>query len=323
MRKRTFLASLASAIVSLTIALGATHAASAFSGGNPIWCGLWSGVNLDVSGQCRPNPNPPLPNPPLNPGFPAPPPAPAPPQAEIYAALGDSVAAGAGLPLASGASANDQQCARSPYGYPNLVATQTGMQLINASCSGAKVGDLFTDQNTAGGEVGPQLDAAFANGVPKLITVTAGANDAHWADFIRACYATTCGGTGYNAVASAYISAMKVKWHIAFNAIQNRSHGNPPEVIMTGYYHPFSPACASPQLTAAELAWLDSEWDNLNTALQDVASHYSFVKYIPVDFSGHDVCSSDPWVQAPTDLAPLHPTIKGQQVLANLVSTAL
>ncbi len=297
---------LALATVSLALVFGISQAVSAFSGGNPIWCGLWSGSNFDASGKCRPNPNP------------TPPPTPTPPaQVNTYAALGDSVAAGAGLPLASNASMNDQQCDRSPSGYPNLIAAQTGLQFINASCSGAKVGDLFTDQNVTGGEVQPQLDTAFAGGIPKLLTITAGANDAHWADFVRACYSTTCGTSSYNYVASAYISAMKAKWYIAFSTIQARSHGNPPKVIVTGYYYPFGPDCVSPQLTAAELDWLNSEWRGLNLAIQEVASHYSFVKYVPIDFSRHDVCSADPWVQGPGGIAPLHPTVKGQQVIAN------
>lgn len=284
---------------------GTASAQSNTTNGNPIWCGLWSGSNFDISGDCPPTSPTPQPNP--NPQ----------PQANVYAALGDSVAAGLGLP------SSDPQCGRSDEGYPNIVARNADLPLVNVSCSGATVGDLFTKQGVPGPNIPAQLDTAFAQGTPKLITITAGANDAHWADFVKACYAYNCGSSSYNYTAAAYIKAMKVKLHYALADIRARSGGNLPQVIVTGYYYPFSSVCANDQLTSAELAWLNSEWRGLNAAIQDVSNHYSFVKYVPVNFSGHDVCSADPWVQGPDDPAPFHPTTAGQQAIANAVSQKL
>jgi lysophospholipase L1-like esterase len=296
MRKHSFLFSI---VLSLVMVVGLAPAVSAATSGNSIWCGLWSGSNFNTSGTCPPaGPTPPsTPNPRVN----------------KYAALGDSVAAGVGLP------SNDLQCGRSAQGYPNIVAHSLNVPLINASCSGATVGDLFTKQRVSGPNIPAQLDTAFATGTPKLITITAGANDAHWADFIRACYATTCGSSSYSYTAQAYISAMKVKLHYALTDIRVRSGGHPPQVIITGYYNALSDACTNASLTTAELAWLNSELRILNNAIQRVSSNYSFVKFVPVNFSGHDMCSTSPWVQGPNDRAPFHPTATGQQVIARSI----
>lgn len=243
------------------------------------------------------------------------------PQTNQYAALGDSVAAGLGLPLSATATPTDQLCGRSPSGYPGLVTQQTGLALVNATCAGATVGDLFTKQHVLGTDIPAQLRTAFASGTPKLITITAGANDAHWADFIKACYASTCDTDSYSYIASAYLAGMKAKLHYAFSDIRFRSHGNPPQVIITGYYYPFSPACAAidPRITPSELSWLQSETQNLNAAIQRVASHYSFVRFAPLSFAGHDLCSGSSWIQGPSDPAPFHPTAAGQQAIAQAV----
>lgn len=296
MPKKSFIYSL---VISLTLFLGIAPAASAIAPRSPIWCGLRSGSNLDTSGRC----------PPFRPAPPS-------PTVNKYVALGDSVAAGQGLP------SSDTVCGRSSQGYPNIVAQKLNLPLVNASCSGATVGDLFTRQSVPGPNIPAQLDTAFAAGKPKLITITAGANDAHWADFIRACYAYTCGSSSYSFTAQTYIAAMKVKLRYALSDIRVRSRGNPPQVIITGYYYPFSNACASSSLTTTELGWLHNEWQALNDALRSVSSDYSFVKFVPVSFSGHDICSAQPWVQGLNDSAPFHPTAAGQQIIANAALAA-
>lgn len=305
MRKRIIYILAVTAAMLLGIAPIAS-AQPAMSGSDAIRCGLWSGSNFDISGQCRPGTAAPKPT--HNPK----------PQANVYAALGDSVAAGLGLP------SSDPQCGRSSEGYPNIVARNANLPLVNVSCSGATVGDLVTKQSVPGPNITAQLDAAYAQGTPKLITITAGANDAHWADFIKACYAYSCGSSSYNYAVSAYITAMKAKLYYALADISARSGNHPPQVIITGYYYPFSSACADgTHLTSAELAWLNSAWRGLNAGIQDVSDHYSFVTYVPVNFSGHDICSADPWVQGQNDAAPFHPTAAGQRAIAQVVSQQL
>lgn len=238
---------------------------------------------------------------------------------DSYAALGDSVAAGLGL---SGSTSDG--CGRSSQGYPNLVANQLGLSLNNLTCSGATAGDLVTQQRTNGANPPAQLNGAFASGTLRLITITAGANDAHWADFIRLCYASNCATKTATATADAYLTGLRAKLYYALYSIYSRSGGNPPRVVITGYYNPVSTNCSgvAPQLTSAELSWITQETTKLNNAIQSVASSYSFVRFAPVSFADHDLCSSDPWVQGPSDPSPFHPTATGQQEIADAVVTA-
>jgi|GEM_PF-405164 len=241
-----------------------------------------------------------------------------------YAALGDSVAAGLGLPIVSNATAADQQCGRSSQAYPNQVADARGLQLVFAACSGATAGDLVTQQRVNGNNPERQIDAAFAGGVPSLITVTAGANDMHWQDFIKKCYAATCGTSFDNAAVSTLLTAMRAKMTYFLAETRLRSGTQtPPTVILTGYYYPVSANCANQQFTAAEISWLRSSVDRLNQALRQTATLYGFARYVPVSFSGHELCTNSPWVQGLTDAAPVHPTAAGQQAIARSITQSL
>lgn len=290
----------------------ATAHAHAQSGGSIIWSGLWAGSNFDLSSL----------------GFTAPAgaPAPASPASQkIYAALGDSVAAGLGLPGSTAPTGTDTQCGRSPQAYSYSVASRVNLPLLHAACSGATVGDLFTRQGVSGPNIAPQLDSAFSRGTPQLITITAGANDAHWDEFIRACYYTSCANQVATWTANAYLVSLQAKLYAAFSSITYRSGGYPPTVVITGYYNPLSAACTQYQsnLTADEITWLTGETNALNQTIQNVAARYSFVKYAPVDFTGHDICSADSYVQGLAGPAPFHPTAAGQQVIAASVLRAL
>jgi lysophospholipase L1-like esterase len=242
-----------------------------------------------------------------------------------YVALGDSVAAGLGLPAGANATSQDAQCGRSPAAYPNLVAAHLSLDLTNLACSGATAGDLVTQQHISGPNPSAQLDSAFANGTPQLITITVGANDAHWADFLRSCYNSDCTSTSSTFAANALLKVMQAKLMFALQDIQSRVAGSntQPKVIVTGYYNPVSSNCLSPQVTSAEITWLNNETAALNQTIRNATSHYQFVTFVPISFRGHDVCSSDPWVQGLNGPAPLHPTNRGQLQIANTVLRSL
>lgn len=242
-------------------------------------------------------------------------------QSGIYAAMGDSVAAGQGLAPLSNPSSLDTQCGRSSQGYPSLVAQQTGMNLIDAACGGATVGDLYTQQDMTEGNPAAQLDTAFSQGTPQLITITAGANDAHWIDFIRACYATDCATPVDQGLASFYLAGVKAKLAYVLSQIQSRSNGSTPTVIVTGYYNPISDYCKNRQnyITNDEIDFLNKQRDDLNQAIRDTAANYPFARYASTNFDSHGLCSTDPWAQSLTDPAPLHPTAAGQQQISSSV----
>lgn len=283
--------------------------------------GLWDGAHFNFGPVHTPLPGSQTSTNGSTPSTPVP--APAPPTGR-YAALGDSVAAGLGLPL-SGTDATTTTCGRSTQAYAYTVAKGMNMTLIHGACSGATVGDLITKQAVSGPNIPAQLDTAYANGAPSLITITAGANDAHWQDFIRACYATNCNNTATTTLANAYLVSLQAKLYASLTAISARSGGTPPQVVLTGYYSPLSQACTSLQsnITADEITWLNGETSALNQTIQNVASHYSFARFAAVDFTGHDLCFGDSWIQGLTDSAPFHPTAAGQQAIASSVLHSL
>jgi lysophospholipase L1-like esterase len=245
--------------------------------------------------------------------------------AGTYAALGDSVAAGLGLPQAANAASQDTLCGRSPQAYPDQVSRATGLPLVHVACSGATAGDIFTNQERMGQTVPPQLNTAFASGIPSIITITAGANDAHWTGFLGECFSFSCGSSADTLLANFYLVLLQVKLTTALNDIAARSGGSPPTVVVTGYFNPLSSSCASLQqnVTASEINWLNGEVNALNQTLQNTSSQFSFVRFTPVNFTGHDICSAQPWVQGINDPAPFHPTAQGQTVIAQAVLGAL
>ncbi len=239
-----------------------------------------------------------------------------------YVALGDSVAAGVGLGAPAGASAEDTRCGRSTHAYGYIVAQSLQTPVHHIACSGATAGDLFTVQREGSPNVPPQLDRAFSHGTPDLITITAGANDVGWAGFIYHCYRADCESRAAEALAKTRLAVLEVKLHEAFRQIKQRSgNDTPPRVVISGYYNPLSSNCTRLQknITADEINWLSGQIGALNRTIRTVADDYDFVRFAPVNFSGHDICSSDPWIQGLNSPARFHPTHDGQRAIAQSV----
>lgn len=248
---------------------------------------------------------------------------PAPPTNPMqYIALGDSIAAGQGLATAAD---DEVRCGRTTEAYSFKVAETKGWTHQNMSCKGSTAGDLYTSQKVGEPPIPAQLKQAFAAGKPQVISITTGANDAQWAAFLNKCFATTCGSAADTANTEKLFAVMRLKLYYAMFDVQRRSLGNPPQVLLTGYYNPVSQACVGldPRLTADEVTWLTGQVAALNQSLKKVADSYSFVEYVPVDFTGHDICSASSWVQGPTNPAPMHPTAAGQNAIAEAILTKL
>lgn len=253
-----------------------------------------------------------------------------------YVALGDSAAAGLGLPLVADALDEDTACGRSSAAYPEIIGERVNSMLSradieldveNISCSGAATEHLTSSQplsTVLAAE--PQLDNAFTEGTPTFLTMTMGANDAHWGQFVGACLsAANCDTPENTAAAQAYIDTMKATLVQALDEIKARSDFIPPLTVVTGYYNPVSDRCASDNLASGEIAWIGQETAALNKALEEATRQRTtgwFTHFAPVDFTGHDICSTDPWIQrpgAPNEPAPFHPTARGQQAIADSI----
>lgn len=241
-----------------------------------------------------------------------------------YVVMGDSVAAGLGLSSLASPTTNDVACGRSSQAYSKYVAAAWGTTAKNVACSGAEANDLYNAQSANGVTLAPQIDAAFASGKPTVISLTVGANDIQWTNFIKKCYASSCGTSLDNATAKTLRGVLRAQLFKALWYINQKSNGNPPKVLVTGYYAPFSSAQCSDTagLTSAEKTWLNSQTAQLNQAIYSVTQWYGFTKYVPVSFAGHTLCSASPWIQGLQAVAPFHPTVSGQKAIAKAVVNA-
>lgn len=255
-----------------------------------------------------------------------------------YAALGDSVAAGLGLaPLSDGAE--DTACGRSTDAYAygvsqriNEVFGQASFGLLQMdtdliACQGARVPDLTGTQQLPGTSVPAQIDTAFAKGTPALVSLTIGANDVRWADFINQCAsAANCATPENTATADSYIEGVRQELGTSFSEIKARSRFLLPVVVATGYYNPVSTGCITNTFATEEVAWLQDRITSLNTVLRETTESQNglVTRFAPVDFTGHDICAADTWLQRPgSDPAPLHPTVRGQEAMAEAVLQAV
>jgi lysophospholipase L1-like esterase len=157
------------------------------------------------------------------------------------------------------------------------------------------------------------------------MTVTIGANDVRWTQFVRQCHVARCGLTIDNARMKLYRADLRLELTRMLAQIEANSQGNPPKVFISGYYSPVSAASCfiDGRITAAEAAWLTQQTANLNQAIRSVVPLFSFAEYVPLDFNGHEICSSDPWVQELEAEAPIHPTAAGQAAIAESFLTAM
>ena len=240
-----------------------------------------------------------------------------------YVALGDSVAAGVGLSDPTDSSA----CDRTNQAYANTVASNLNYRLTNLACSGATLpAGIIGSQNVNNLMAPTQLADLFALPKPKLLSLTIGANDAGWTTIIASCYTGECGSVADTAGVNARLAVMGNNLKTALTQIQTHYGDAVPHVVVTGYHQVFpatTGSCADlTGVDAAEQAWGRQQQAALNATIQSVVSSFSFAVFAPVDFTGHELCSSSSWVQGLGDKEPYHPTADGQAEYARQVVAA-
>ncbi|WP_431795512.1 SGNH/GDSL hydrolase family protein [Microbacterium enclense] len=90
-----------------------------------------------------------------------------------YVALGDSYAAGWGLPLTPTQPAPG--CDQSDQNYPHLLAAEFGFALTDRTCGGAVIANVVDTPQNVGGTAPVQTD--FLDATTDLVTLTIGGND--------------------------------------------------------------------------------------------------------------------------------------------------
>jgi GDSL-like Lipase/Acylhydrolase family len=239
--------------------------------------------------------------------------------------MGDSTAAGAGLPWVRNASQLDQDCGRSSESYAEDLARSNGWPVMNLACNSATIRQGLLGPEDRGAQTAPpQMDAALRASRASAVIVSVGADDLNWSAMLRLCAAAkTCN----DKATTAYFQQQLASFSTDYLELLSQLAALPahPEVIINRYYDPFGPRLSCLHrtgLTAAKVAVLSSRLAALNAVLAKGAAQFSFTSVQP-DFAGHQLCTPQPYVQGLGDPAPIHPTALGQLAIALADQAAL
>jgi lysophospholipase L1-like esterase len=239
--------------------------------------------------------------------------------------LGDSTAAGEGLPVATNSSRLSRACRRSQDSYAQDLAAVNDWHVLNVACSGASIADgLLGPQYRGGKLIAPQLATAQRATNASVIIVNIGANDLGWSLMVNYCAVVQrCD----DKATTAYFQQQLASFSKDYLQLLSQLATLPghPRVIINQYYNPFGPeqSCLRPAgLTPAKLATLTSRLATLNAVLAKGAADFGFLSPRP-DFTGHQLCTSQPYVQGKGAPAPFHPTALGQLAIALTDQAAL
>ncbi|MFT4036473.1 MAG: PKD domain-containing protein [Patulibacter sp.] len=202
----------------------------------------------------------------------------------------------------------------------------------------------------------PKYDDAKAD----VVTLSLGANDVDFEGEVKSCYGTwaNCGSKDDAAEVDRKIEESITKESANSNNTSNlrkvldeivargEAAGKVPLVALTEYIDPFPASYPSKSkcidvnpsnflgtnLSSSEFDYLRQSLRKLNKALEEVGADYENVVVVPAPtIDDHRFCSADPWVFGPSiaytdwgkdqdNAAPFHPTVDGQQAIAdNLV----
>jgi lysophospholipase L1-like esterase len=233
--------------------------------------------------------------------------------------MGDSTAAGWGLPWGPDPNAEEEACGRSPQSYAEDLATANQWDVLNLACGSATIADgLLGPEVLYNGQVAPpQMPQAAAATHAKLIVVSVGADDLAWSVMTQLCAAqTVCD----DKVSSAYFTQLLNTFTRNYYQLLSDLDGLPahPAVLVNLYYSPFGANVGCLQkygIDPAKVKVLLARLGQLNKVLQQGANLFGFGVATP-RFTGHELCTAVPWVQGANDPAPLHPNAAGELAIA-------
>src|SRR5215475_15708006 len=115
--------------------------------------------------------------------------------------IGDSTAAGAGLPQVGHPSEADNACGRSSQSYAVDLASVNGWRALNLACNSATIAHGLLGLQPQGGlQIAPQIDSLTQVQNPTVVIVSVGADDLQWSAILAICAATTqCDSRASNA----------------------------------------------------------------------------------------------------------------------------
>jgi hypothetical protein len=239
--------------------------------------------------------------------------------------LGDSTAAGAGLLPMARPSAADRGCGRSSESYAQDIAAANAWKAVNLACDSATIRQgLLGPQQRSGIQLPAQIAAAGQIKDASVVIVSVGADDLQWSTILAYCAVEShCD----NRATAAYFQQKLADFSTTYLQllIQLASLPGHPRVIINGYYDPFGydiGCVIGHGLTAAKIRILNTWLTALNQVLAKGAAQSGFLSAQP-SFSGHQLCSPQPYVQGLGAAAPFHPTALGQLAIALADQAAL
>jgi lysophospholipase L1-like esterase len=233
--------------------------------------------------------------------------------------IGDSTAAGWGLPWGAGPTPEDEACGRSPESYAADIAAANQWNVLNLACGSATIQNgLLGPEVLYNGEIAPpQLPRAEAATHATVIIVSVGADDLSWSVLTQLCAASTVCD---DKVSTAYFDELLDTFTRNYYELLSDLDKLPahPAVLINEYYLPFGSdvGCLRQYgMTPAKAKVLLARLRQLNTVLAQGAGLFGYGVAVP-RFAGHELCTADPWVQGLSDPAPLHPNAAGELAIA-------
>ncbi|UOX92683.1 SGNH/GDSL hydrolase family protein [Amycolatopsis sp. FBCC-B4732] len=241
-----------------------------------------------------------------------------------YVALGDSSAAGPGIPVQI-----DATCLRSDHDWPHVLAARLGAALTDVTCSGATTADLTGRQ---AGVVAPQFAALRRD--TALVTLAIGANDIALGSAFVTCaspdapVSPSC-EEQYATVFPARIAATAPKIAAALEEIHRRSPAA--RVVVTGYLTYWRPGGCYPAdpFTAADAGFIQATFDRLMTMLADQSRRHG-ASYVDIrePSARHGLCAGPAgrWLEGAVPASPAypyHPNAAGMAAAAGIIGARL
>jgi lysophospholipase L1-like esterase len=219
-----------------------------------------------------------------------------------YVALGDSYSSGVG---AGSYLSSSGDCKRSTKAYPYLWnAAHAPASFTFAACTGARTGDVLANQ--LGG----------LNSSTGLVSLTAGGNDAGFADVMTTCV-TGSDSTCLNRIntAKAYVdSTLPGNLDTLYSTISAKAPNA--HVVVIGYPRFYEVGTLCLGLSDTKRSAINNAADYLDAATAKRAAAHGFAfGDVRTTFTGHEICSGSSWLHSLNLLdigESYHPTASGQ-----------
>lgn len=258
------------------------------------------------------------------------------PAVQRYVALGDSYAAGPGIPEQR---TDPSGCQRSTNNYPARLARTLGVDdYTDVSCGGARTDHMTATQPVQPGPNPAQFDALTVD--TDLVTVTIGGNDIDIGGLWLSCAqlgASDPGGNPCERQATAdgtdryaqRIAATAPKVGQVLDGIRQRSPRA--TVLLVGYLRILPPDLGCPAFPVArgDVPYVDGVQQQLTDMLAEQAGKHGAVFVDPYASSlGHDACGPPGvrWVEGTVSTSPaavVHPNATGMDAVAGFVLDTL